>query len=118
MEKYAYKIENAQIWHAAMARGTYQGSALDAKDGFIHLSTAAQAARTLELYFADQKGLIIAKIDLELLANDVVWEKSRGGDMFPHIYGSLPKDAVLNCQNIIYKDDGTVQLPDLSSNEI
>lgn len=118
MEKYAYKIENAQIWHAAMARGIYEGSALDVKDGFIHLSTAKQAGKTLALYFASQKDLIIAKIDLDLLADKVVWEKSRGGDLFPHIYGNLPKIAVKACQNIISGPDETLQLPDLDRETI
>lgn len=91
----AFKIETARAWAAALQAGAYHGSALDRSDGFIHLSAAAQVRRTAELYFAGQPDLILARIDLAALGSSVVWEASRGGDLFPHIYGPLPAAAVL-----------------------
>jgi uncharacterized protein (DUF952 family) len=89
----AFKIETEANWDRALARGTYPGSALDVKDGFIHLSSADQVAETLALYFAGQTGLVLIEVDLAALGEAVVWEASRGGAMFPHIYGPLPLAA-------------------------
>jgi uncharacterized protein (DUF952 family) len=64
-------------------------------DGYIHLSTADQLQGTLDKHFAGQSGLVIAEIDLAALGDTVKWEVSRGGALFPHIYGVMPMRAVL-----------------------
>lgn len=113
MEKFAYKIENADVWQSAMQNGAYLGSALDIKDGFIHLSTAAQFSETYMRYFSQTPNLIVAKIDLELLGDKVKFEPSRGGDLFPHIYGDLPKTAVIGEVQIKCDIDGLpIMLPE------
>ena len=64
------------------------------KDGFIHLSTGLQAKRTAELHFAGQNDLVLVALDEAKLATKLKWEPSRGGDLFPHIYGTFaPRDA-------------------------
>lgn len=85
-----YKICRSSEWAAAEAMGVYAGSAIDLKDGFIHFSTAAQAAETAAKHFAGQADLVIVRIEAEALGEGLKWEPSRGGALFPHLYGALP----------------------------
>ena len=78
-----------------MADGVFVGAPVDLADGYIHLSAADQLQGTLDKHFAGQGGLIIAEVNLTMLGETVKWETSRGGALFPHIYGPLPMAAVL-----------------------
>ena len=69
---------------------------MDSADGYIHLSAADQLQGTLDKHFAGQTGLVIAEVDLAALGTTIKWEVSRGGALFPHIYGPLPMAAVLD----------------------
>ena len=89
-----YKILPASDWTAAERDGTYRGSPDDHRDGFIHCSTAQQTAETYEKWFAGQHGLLVLAIDADALGALLKWEPSRGGALFPHIYGDLPVSAV------------------------
>ncbi len=89
----AYKIETAEIWAQAAVEGVYRGSALDQADGFIHLSGADTLAETLRLHFNAREGLVLVAVDLTQLGATVIWEASRGGAVFPHVYGPLPVSA-------------------------
>ena len=91
----AYKILTADQWAQFQADGVFLGAPVDLADGYIHLSTVDQLEGTLTKHFAGQAGLMIAEIDLTLLNNTVRWEVSRGGALFPHVYGPLPMTAVL-----------------------
>ena len=93
--KSAFKILTAQQWAQFEADGIFEGAPVDIADGYIHLSTAEQVQGTLDKHFAGQTGLIIAEIDLARLRDSVRWEESRGGNLFPHHYGTLPLDAVI-----------------------
>lgn len=88
-----YKILPRADWEAARARGRYEGSPLDREDGFIHFSTAAQAQETAAKHFAGQAGLVVLEVEAADLAG-LRWEPSRGGDLFPHLYGVLATDGV------------------------
>ena len=90
----AFKILTADQWAQFEADGVFHGAPIDLADGYIHLSTADQVAGTLAKHFADQSGLVIAEIDLTTVAEFVRWEESRGGALFPHVYGVLPISAV------------------------
>jgi uncharacterized protein (DUF952 family) len=85
-----YKICSAHEWREAVATGTYRGSAVDVRDGFIHLSTGVQLAETLRRHFAGQSDLVLVEVDPAELGDALRWEPSRGGDLFPHLYGALP----------------------------
>lgn len=89
-----YKIMSQQNWANAQAQGVYAGSEVDARDGFIHLSAAHQARATAEKHFAGQVGLLLVAVAGEKLGESLKWEVSRGGDLFPHLYGPLPLAAV------------------------
>ena len=84
-----YKILARSEWTAAKVAGVFKGSALDLKDGYIHLSTAAQAGETARLHFSGQADLMLLTLDAEQLGAAIKWEPSRGGQLFPHLYGAL-----------------------------
>ena len=67
----------------------FEGSAVDRRDGFIHLSTRAQVEETARRHFAAQDGLVLVELDADRLGPALRWEPSRGGDLFPHLYASL-----------------------------
>lgn len=91
----AQKILTADEWAQFKAEGVFYGAPVDLADGYIHLSTASQVAETLAKHFAGQSGLVIVTVNLGLLGDKVKWEVSRGGALFPHIYGPLPMTAVV-----------------------
>jgi uncharacterized protein (DUF952 family) len=89
-----YKILRGEEWEAAEREGVFRGSADDLRDGFIHCSSAEQTLGTFEKYFARQAGLVLAAVDPDALGKALKWEVSRGGALFPHIYGELRLSAV------------------------
>ena len=91
----AYKILTAAQWAQFQAEGVFHGAPVDLTDGYIHLSAADQLQGTLDKHFVGQNGLVIAEVNLAALGETVKWEVSRGGALFPHIYGPLPMAAVL-----------------------
>jgi uncharacterized protein (DUF952 family) len=90
-----YKILRAAEWQEAERDGVFRGSPDDRRDGFIHFSTAGQTPGTYEKYFSDTPGLVLAAINATALGAALKWEPSRGGALFPHLYGDLPLTAVL-----------------------
>lgn len=84
-----YKILPRADWAAALEAGRFEGSAADRADGFIHFSTAAQAGETARRHFAGQAGLVVLEVEADDLGPRLRWEPSRGGDLFPHLYGPL-----------------------------
>lgn len=106
-----YKISDRMSWAAAEAAGLYTGSAHDERDGFIHFSTAAQARETAARHFAGQHDLIIAAIEPQRLGSALTWEPARNGDLFPHLYASLPMSAVAWTKPLPLGADGAHVFP-------
>jgi uncharacterized protein (DUF952 family) len=113
--KTIYKIVPEQLWRAAMSAGVFTGSPVDVTDGFIHFSTAAQVRATAAKHFAGQSGLVVIAIDADPLGDALKWEPSRGGDLFPHLYGPLPADAAIWIKPLPLDADGQHLWPDLST---
>lgn len=90
-----FKILSGAEWQAAEQAGVFTGSGVDLADGFIHLSTAAQVAETAARHFAGRDGLVLVAADANALGPALRYEPSRGGGLFPHLYGPLPLDAVV-----------------------
>lgn len=109
----AYKILTRSEWDQAQAAGVFEGSAVDRQDGFIHLSTAAQAPETARRYFAGQADLVVLQIDTDEVQG-VRWEPSRGGALFPHIYGPLDTRLVRAVTPAPLGPDGAPDLGDLA----
>jgi uncharacterized protein (DUF952 family) len=95
-----YKILEADAWATAQASGHVEGSADDRRDGFIHFSAADQVVETARRHFAGRTGLVLLTVDDVALGSLLHWEESRGGALFPHLYGPLPVTAVLAAERL------------------
>jgi uncharacterized protein (DUF952 family) len=95
MTNIIYKICPQAMWRKAEQDGVFPGAPVDIADGFIHFSTADQVKQTAALHFAGQSGLLLVAVDGSRFADKLVFEPSRGGDLFPHLYADLPLAAVL-----------------------
>ncbi|AVO39347.1 DUF952 domain-containing protein [Pukyongiella litopenaei] len=84
-----YKIFRADEWQALQAAGKTGGAPVDLADGYIHFSTAAQAAETAARHFAGATGLVLLAVDADRCGDALKWEPSRGGALFPHLYRAL-----------------------------
>jgi uncharacterized protein (DUF952 family) len=89
-----YKIVPADLWRQAEKNGTFAGAPVDQRDGFIHLSTAAQVRATAAKHFAGQSDLLLLGIDPGRLGDALRFEPSRDGALFPHLYATLDPAAV------------------------
>lgn len=110
MPDVAWKILSVADWKLMLAEGRYEGSPIDLADGYIHLSAADQLEATAAKHYAGQTDLMLVEVDLTVLADDVVWEPSRGGALFPHIYGVLPVSATRNPRPLSVSADGQMIL--------
>ncbi len=91
-----YKICPAALWRDAEREGIFRGSEVDRRDGFIHFSTAAQVQETAAKHFAGAHDLLLVFVDTARLGDRLRWEPSRGGALFPHLYGPLDLEAVVH----------------------
>lgn len=108
----AYKVLTAAQMATLEADGAFAGAPVDLADGYIHLSTAEQLTETVDKHFAGQSDLHVAAVGLEALGGAVKWEVSRGGALFPHIYGGpLLLETVIAYGPLERGADGTVKLP-------
>ena len=89
-----YKIHPSDDWASAEKAGVFHGAPIDLADGFIHFSTGVQARETAARHFAGRHGLLLIAVDAVRLGTALRWEPSRGGDLFPHLYGALSLRAV------------------------
>jgi uncharacterized protein (DUF952 family) len=106
-----YHICRADEWRAAQAAGSYPGSSQDKADGFIHFSAAAQVKESAAKHRAGQSGLILLAVDPDTLGPALKWEASRGGALFPHLYGPLPVAAVVAAHELPLGADGRHVFP-------
>lgn len=102
-----YKIATGDEWRAAQASGRYEGAPVDLADGFIHFSTAEQTRETAAKHFAGRDGLVLVALDAEAMGDKLVWEPSRGGQMFPHLYRSFLINEALWARHLPMRDDGS-----------
>lgn len=112
MTDIAYKVVAADEWRAAVAEGRYEGSAVDLADGYIHMSTEDQLAETLRKHYAGQADLLMLSVDLTRFGDDLVWEPSRGGALFPHLYAPLSVAAVTASRRLSVTTDGEIIFED------
>lgn len=106
----AFKILSRADWRAAVAEGRYDGSPADLADGYIHLSAAEQLEATAAKHYAGQNDLMLVEVDLAALGDALIWEPSRGGALFPHIYGPLPVAATRAARALSVTADGRMIL--------
>src|SRR5262249_4723632 len=95
-----YKICPRPLWQEAEHPGVFRGAPVDHADGYIHFSTAAQVRETATRHFAGQADLLLIAVEAEALGPALKWEPSRGGALFPHLYGDLPLACVRSTQSL------------------
>jgi len=93
-----------------VAKGRFDGAAIDIQDGYIHFSTAAQAQETAAKHFAGQSDLVVAAFEADDLGAALRWEPSRGGQLFPHLYGALDPALARSVIEAPLGDDGIPRL--------
>ena len=108
-----YKISPRSLWERAQRDGVFAGAPVDLRDGYIHLSTAAQVRETAERHFRGEADLVLVAVDEEALRG-LRYEPSRGGALFPHLYGTLPLEAVAWVKPLPLGPDGSHVFPDLA----
>jgi uncharacterized protein (DUF952 family) len=106
-----YKILPEALWAQAQDAGVFRGSEVDLSDGFIHFSTAEQAAETAAKHFAGQNNLVLLHIDADAMGPMLKWEPSRGGALFPHLYAPLKADSVMRADPLPVGADGRHVFP-------
>ncbi len=107
----AWKVLTAPQMAALEEEGVFGGAPVDLSDGYIHLSTEEQLPETLTKHFGGQDDLHLAAIDLAALGDAVRWEPSRGGQLFPHLYGKLPLTVVIAYGPLERDASGALVLP-------
>jgi len=107
-----YKICPRALWRDAERQGRFTGAPVDVADGFIHFSTAAQVAETAARHFAGQDDLLLLAVEGDRLGEALRYEASRGGDLFPHLYGDLPLAAVVSVEEMPLGPDGRHRFPE------
>src|SRR4051812_8512524 len=107
-----YKICDAVLWRDAERAGVFGGAPVDLADGYIHFSTAGQVPETAARHFAGKAGLLLVAVDAAALGAALRYEPSRGGAMFPHLYGKLPLSAVRWVRPLPLGPDGRHVFPE------
>jgi uncharacterized protein (DUF952 family) len=107
-------------WYEASASGTaYRRSTLGTtleEQGFIHCSFADQVQQIADLVYVGRDDVVLLVIDPALVPHQIEVENLEGGDqLFPHIYGPLPLQAVVAVHAVPPGPEGRLELPELSS---
>ena len=108
-----YKICDAALWREAGRTGVFAGAPVDLADGYIHFSTAEQVRETAARHFAGRGDLVLVAVEAAALGQGLRYEPSRGGALFPHLYGSLPVSAARWVKPLPLEADGMHQFPEL-----
>ncbi len=107
-----FKIATREEWSVAERQGVFRGAPVDLEDGFIHFSLAHQVRETAARHFAGAPDLVLVRVDGAGLGSALRHEPSRGGQLFPHLYASLPLSAVLSVEALPLGEDGLHVFPD------
>jgi uncharacterized protein (DUF952 family) len=110
--KTIYKIVAVTAWRAAEGAGEFAGAPVDLADGYIHFSAGDQVEETAAKHFAGQRDLVLVAVDADALGPALKWEPSRGGALFPHLYGKLTLSTVRWAKPLSLGPDGRHVLPE------
>ncbi|EKQ69032.1 hypothetical protein OsccyDRAFT_1639 [Leptolyngbyaceae cyanobacterium JSC-12] len=105
-----FHITPRSHWQQAQPLGEYQATSLDS-EGFIHCSTASQVVRVANLFYQGQTDLVLLCIDVDRVQPELRYDVVETGEQFPHIYGALNLDAVVQVVEFEPNADGWFELP-------
>tara|TARA_E500000178_G_scaffold353793_1_gene420674 strand:- start:582 stop:938 length:357 start_codon:yes stop_codon:yes gene_type:complete len=109
--KFIYKVCSQKDWVKAISSNIFKGTGIDLIDNFIHFSTQDQLKETLRIHFKGKKNLFLIKVDCKDI--NIVWEKARNSQYFPHLYGNLNLDKVVGIYPLKVSSNGSHILPSL-----
>lgn len=110
-----FHLAKQAVWNEARREGVYRGAPSDRADGFLHFSTAEQIIESAAKHRAGESDLVLLSVDDTALGAALVWEPSRGGALFPHLYGDLPIEAVRDTAELELNAEGRHIFPELSN---
>ncbi|MEM9632732.1 MAG: DUF952 domain-containing protein [Pseudomonadota bacterium] len=108
-----FKIVPRPLWQEAVEAGVFKGASVDLADGFIHFSSSEQVHETATKHFANIPDLLIAAFDADTLGDQLKWEPSRGGALFPHLYADLDPASALWVKELPLTESGDHEFPEL-----
>ena len=108
-----YHICTSHVWRASEEGGQLAAAPPPQGEGFLHFSAAAQLSESAAIHFAGREDLVLLTVDPGRLGPELKWEPSRGGALFPHLYGPLPHDAVIRVELLSLGRDGNPSIPPL-----
>lgn len=111
-DKVIYHMCLANEWVEAQKTGSYGGSSQDKADGFIHFSTRVQVWTSAAKHRRNQDNILLLEVDADALGDALKWEASRGGALFPHLYGPLPVSAAIKVIPLTLDNEGVHIFPD------
>lgn len=103
-------ITSVDQWASSRDAGAHVDPSLD-REGFIHCSSAAQIVGTANRFFAGRRDLLLLRIDADKLTAPLIYEDTYGHGAFPHLYGALNLDAVIDVVPFPPSNDGSFELP-------
>ena len=120
MSEMIYHITPRDDWSAARQSGSYQPESLSA-EGFIHCSTEEQVASVANAFYAEQRDLAVLVIDPARLVSELKWDPPAHPapesapaalhGQFPHVYGPLNPDAVIQVIDFAPNEAGLFAFP-------
>ncbi len=111
MGRRIYKVLTKEQWAAAEA-GALVKAPVDEADGYVHFSTRTQLKETLSKWFHGIEGCVLASFDEDAFEDELKWEKARGGDKFPHVYGDVRASQALSIWLLELDEDDNPMVPD------
>lgn len=115
MDRLIYKILPEWLWFASLKQGLFTGAEVDLADGYIHFSTRDTVKETAAKHFAGQDDLMLVAFEEKSFEPPLKWDPSRGGQLFPHLYGAVKPDTAHWAEPLLLDDDGKHIFPDLEA---
>jgi uncharacterized protein (DUF952 family) len=94
---FIYHVALPEVWERVGKDGFYAPDGL-AKEGFIHCSFDDQVEGVLQRYYQNVENVVILKIDVNKLSAKLVSERSTNDELYPHVYGAINRDAVVEAE--------------------
>ena len=102
-----YHITTPVQWQQFATLPFYEAPSLQT-EGFIHASKARQVQETADRYYKNEPEILLLTIDTSLLAIPLLYEEAPNRkEEFPHLYGKLNKDAIVEHTTIARQEDGS-----------